>query len=410
MSIGSIQPCEIRERTDPDTGRRLRQLTAARANSYPLYYFTPSVTPDGRFLVFHSERSGWVQLHRLDLRSGEIVQLSDGRTDDSGWAIWCEPHLRGIYNHLSALNGPRREAYYFQDGADGELELRCTALDDLANRVVLRQPGRLAIGQSGCSPRGHLFAFIHADRDLFEARMRAREALTNMGQFGWAGGHNEWRNQVPCTIGVVDTASGAYRDVVELDFHVHHVIFVDDDTLLVNHVRDDSGMWTVKVDGSGQRPLRPRDDGGAICHQVVTERGIYYEANAYPEGERVVRVGRCDPHTGAFDEVHLPEVGYVHTGCDPAGRFLFYEDQQPDGTHRLLAIHHPRDPARFRVEVLRQLPPIGGGQRHHAHPFLAAADRRWLYHTEVVDGFAQICALDVADRVDGHDYWDDYWD
>ena len=111
MSIGVITPGEWTTLTDEATGRTLHRLTSAPANSYPLYYFIPSITPDNRYLVFHSERSGWVQLYRLDLASGEIGQLSDGRTRDAGWAIWCEPRLRGIYNHLSALNGVRNEVY-----------------------------------------------------------------------------------------------------------------------------------------------------------------------------------------------------------------------------------------------------------------------------------------------------------
>ena len=108
MAIGATCPPEWRTITDPQTGRTLRQLTTAPAHSYPLYYFIDTITPDNRTLVFHSERSSGVQLHSLDLESGEIRQLSAGRTRDAGWAIWDEHHLRGIYNHLSALNGARR--------------------------------------------------------------------------------------------------------------------------------------------------------------------------------------------------------------------------------------------------------------------------------------------------------------
>ena len=51
--------------TDPETGRTIRQLTHGPANNYPLYYFIPSITADNRFLILHSERTGWVQLFRL---------------------------------------------------------------------------------------------------------------------------------------------------------------------------------------------------------------------------------------------------------------------------------------------------------------------------------------------------------
>lgn len=387
MTIGSRFPSELKTITDAQTGRTLRQFTSAAANSYPLYYFVDTITPDGGTLIFHSERTGWVQLYKLDLESGEIVQLSDGRTRDAGWAIWCEHRLRGIYNHLAALNGVRREVYYFQDE-----ELRATHLDTLENWVVHAMPGRISIGQSGFSPDGRHYAFIHADRSQFTEALADREALTNMGQ---PVSHEAWRNQLPVVIGLIDTATGGYRDVMTVPFHVHHVFFISNNRLLVNHTQGENGMWTVKIDGSDVRTLRSSSEGnGAVCHQVITANGLFYEANKSVDGERRVWIGRYDLGSDTFHEVPLPNVGYVHTGRDPAGRATFYENQQGTGTHQLLWVHDAF--GQMRVEMLRELTSIIRGQRYHAHPFLSP-DRRWLFFTEVVDGFSQIRALDVAD-------------
>jgi hypothetical protein len=388
MSIGTLHPPEWKNTTDPQTGRTLRQFTSAATNNYPLYYFIDTITPDGGALIFHSERTGWVQLYKLDLESGEIVQLSDGRARDAGWAIWCEHHLRGIYNHLAALNGVRREVYYFQDE-----DLLSTHVDTLENCVVHAMPGRISIGQSGFSPDGRLYAFIHADRDQFIQAIADREALQNMGK---PVNHEAWREQIPVVIGLIDTVTGAYRDVMTVPFHVHHVFFISNDRLLVNHTLGENGMWTVDIDGSNARTLRSSSEGhGAVCHQVITDNGLFYEANETVDGERRVWIGRYDLGNDTFQEVRLPDVGYVHTGRDPAGLATFYENQQGSQGHQLLWVHDPfgSDP---RVEVLRELAPIIRGQRYHAHPFLSP-DRRRLFFTEVVDGFSQIRALDVAD-------------
>ncbi len=72
--------------------------------------------------------------------------------------------------------------------------------------------------------------------------------------------------------------------------------------------------------------------------------------------------------------------------------------------HALLSIHHPHQPDKYELRTLRTLQPIIRGQRYHAHPFLGPA-RQWLYYTEVIDGYSQVCALDVADLVDLDEYW-----
>ena len=398
MAIGDTYASEIKRYDDPETGRTITQYTSEQANSYPLYYFIPSHTADGRYVCFHSERTGYVNLYRLDTESGEIVQLTDGHTRESGWAIWCEPHLRGIYNHLTALNVVTNDAFYFQDE-----EVRSTNLISLKNRHVCDIPGRISIGQTGFSPDGKQFAFIHADREHFTHAYSDREALQNMKRFEWEGGHQGWRNNVPCTISLIDTETGAMTDVIELDYHVHHVFYLDDTRLLVNHPKDTHGMWIVNLDGTGVRTLRPEDEHGSIVHQVVTQDGIYYEAVKRLDDGRENWFGRYDVTTDTWDEVQMEGLGYVHTGFDPAGKFLFFENDNGQ-THQLLSAHHPHDPDRYELRVLKTLTPIQRGQRFHAHPFLSPK-RDQLFYTEVLDGFSQVCSLDVTDLVDLNEYW-----
>jgi hypothetical protein len=389
---------EITTMHDPETGRTIRQFTSGKANNYALYYFSPSITREGDYLVFHSERSGWVELYRMDLKTGEMVQLTDGHTRDSGWMIWCEWHLRGIYNHLSSLNQMRREVYYFQDE-----EVRCTHLDTLQNRQVLQLPGRVPIGQSSFSPDGRHFAFIHADRQTYHSVMTDVEDLGNMR----LGKSINWRNQIPATLGVIDTVTGHYSDIIRLPFHVHHVIWADNSRVIVNHIQNGNGMWIIGMDGSGRRTLRPPDAHGQVVHQVVTANGIFYEAVGEKSASGAHNwLGRYDLATDTFEEVPLPEIdGYMHTGFDPAGKFLFFEEHGK--AHHLFSIHFPHDPARRKIQVLRTLAlyPPPAGQRYHAHPFLSP-DRKWLFHTAPIDGYAQICAIDVSDIVNLNEYWE----
>lgn len=398
--IGDITPSEWSTERDPETGRALTRLTDGSSNSYALYYFVPSVTPDGRFLVFHSERSGEVQLYRLDLATGAIGQLTDGHTRDAGWAVWCEWHLDGIYNHLSAINPVSGEVWYFQDD-----ELRATNVASFANRLVRKLPsGSMPIGQSAFSPDGNWFAYIRADEALFRASLTTREAKTKAGQFRRTPDHQDWRNALPTTLALVDTRTGDEREVTTTGYHFHHVLFVDNDTLLINHPRNVAGMWLINRDGSARRHVRPETAPGAhgamVNHQVITARGVAYEAVAYhSDGSRDTWLGLYDPRRNRFSERLLPTDGYVHVGFDPAGRFDFVENSGK--AHTILTAHAGTNTDMPLVtKVLRTLSsPDHDDQRHHAHPFLAA-DRQRLYFTDwSASGHAQVCALDVSDLV-----------
>jgi hypothetical protein len=183
------------------------------------------------------------------------------------------------------------------------------------------------------------------------------------------------------------------------------VLFIDDETILVNHPRGVAGMWSVRLDGSDIRHLRPAGapgaHGAAINHQVVTARGIAYEAVG-PGSNRMRQTwfGLYHPQNDRWEEALLPIQGYAHVGYDPAGLFGFVENA---GAHHEIVLVKPAIEVGgpLRVEALHALrSPDHNDQRHHAHPALSS-DRRTLFFTDwSPQRFAQICALDVADLVD----------
>ncbi len=375
--IGAVLPPELRETRDALTGRRIRQFTAGTGHSYPLYYFTPSITLDGQYMVIHRIQDGWLNLWRLDLRDGTMVQLTDGTTPEAGWAIWGEMDVQGVYDHLSTLNRVTREIWYF----DG-MGLYATHLDTVRQRQVWDLGDRLCISQNDFSPDGRHFLFVHADRRQYQEAVRLHS---------WDR-HEAWRQTVPVEVGVIHVETGTYRTVAQLPIHLHHAVFVDNESFLLNHVPDRLGMWQMRLDGRDLGALRPADGHGSTCHQSVTARGIWYETinwNATPR----TWVGRFDLATGTWREFAVPQDGYVHIGHDPAGEAAFYEIDGP--SHDLVRVHDPFDQRLRRFEVLCSMapyPPHTGGQRYHAHPFLGP-ERDWLYHTRVVGGVSQVAAV-----------------
>ena len=264
--------------------------------------------------------------------------------------------------------------------------------------------GQTPIGQSAFSPDGRWFAYILTAETQYRALLADREARTAAGTFAWDPDHHgQFRNAVATTLAVVDTATGGQRIVINTDYHFHHVLFVDDQTMLINHPKGVAGMWVVDVDGNGVRHLRPETAPGAhqatVNHQVVTASGIAYEAVAYHgDGSHETYLGRYHPASDRFAEALLPTDGYVHVGFDPAGRFDFVENAGRE--HAILTVHPGKTAASLETRLLRRLSsPDHDQQRFHAHPFLAA-DRKWLYFTDwSPQGFAQICSVEVADLV-----------
>src|SRR5262245_50852243 len=94
-----------RESTDPVTGRRWIQLTHGDAYCYPLYYFGPTLTADGGMLIFHRYRNDEVQNWRLDIATGQAVQLTAATTPNCLWRFWDEPRpATGVRELFSAFS------------------------------------------------------------------------------------------------------------------------------------------------------------------------------------------------------------------------------------------------------------------------------------------------------------------
>ncbi len=75
---GSIFPSEFRELIDESSGLSLWQMTSAGAINHATYFLQPSITPDGRRLIFSSNRGGAMQIYSVeDFPSGPIRQWTD---------------------------------------------------------------------------------------------------------------------------------------------------------------------------------------------------------------------------------------------------------------------------------------------------------------------------------------------
>jgi hypothetical protein len=372
-----MNPSAFTEMTAPETGRRVLQLTSGPGFTYPLYYFIPSITADGRYLIYHRAHENNVQLYRLDLETGESVQLTHGTTAETGWLPWCVESGAGVLDHRGVLNVARGEVIYFDKD-----DVRAVNVATLDDRLLFQlPPDRLAIGQNCVTPDGEWLVYIHHDRGTY-------------GQMILDGYHRNRHLSKNTALCAYHFDTGEHRDLVFINSPIHHVIPYDDRHVIFCHPTTENGMLLTNLDGGWYKHMRTQDaKGGCVCHYINTERGVAYEVLGGSDG---VLAGIYDPFTDHRREWTMPAAfGYTHTGCDPQGRLFFYENSSSE-THdlRLLTRH---DPDEWQM-LAGNWPTYGRGQKSHFHPRLTD-DRQWIIMVagDPASESNHIFALDAAE-------------
>jgi hypothetical protein len=350
----------------PDTGRLVVQLTTGSAQCYPLYYFIPSITRDERFLIYHRAEAGNLQLYRLDLATAESVRLTNATSPDTQWRPWCVSSGHGVLDHRSVLNVARNQVVYF----DGPVARSVDVETRTEETLFELPPDRDAYGQNCCTPDGRWFVYIHVPRG------------------------SVWGQ--PCRgaqVVAYDFDTRRQRTLCEIDSAVFHVTPYDNTHFVVTHPAKGPGMLWLDAESGTCELLR---DG--VVHCPCSQSGIAYEVPA----ER--RLGWIDPLSRRTWEFPMPAVfHYIHTGCDPAGRLLLYEnstDWDRFDTHDMYALARvdPLGDNHTWLRLTGSWPTFVGGQKAHFHPQVTP-DRNWVLFTggDPVHETCHLFLLDISD-------------
>jgi len=362
-------------RAAPGTGRRVVQLTTGAEACYPLYYFTPSISRDGRYLVYHRYENKTVQLWRLNLATAVSLPLTHATGTSTDWRPWQrETGLGGIMDYRSVLNVTRNQVIYFDRNQAHAVDLE-TGHDELLFELP---PGREPIGQNTTTPDGTLLVYIDAA----------------------AGAENNGHPWPGTRLMAYNFDTRQQQTLCTVDNAIHHVLAYDNTHFIVNHPPHHDGIiWTDLTSGQWSE-LRWGDPGirGHSCHQLPTARGIAYEAFG---GGPCAIGGLYDPFTRRRFEFYLPaEFGYTHTGYDPDGRLWFWETTGKLG-HSLWYLEQidARTGGLFKP-LIGNWTVAADKQRGHFHPQVTP-DRHWIMLTGGDDQHhAQVFLLDIADLPD----------
>src|SRR5687768_3968250 len=212
MTVGTTFPSEWREHEDPLTGRHVRQLTDSPAEDYHLYFYNPSVTPDGSYLVFFSERTGISNLFRLDLHSGAIVQLTDAKAVRAEyWPFTAS--IKGVGSCLAAIGNHGREVFYFE-GTD----LCAVEIEGLSHRHLLRLPADRRASMLQANASGETLVFATWDEALFQERSRRAYAGEKFPD-------ERFFQETTSTIVRLNAITGLAEEVLRIEkFWINHVL------------------------------------------------------------------------------------------------------------------------------------------------------------------------------------------
>lgn len=102
--IGRVWPAESKTWVDDSTGYKITQWTT-NCNNWHLYFNIESFI-DCNNAIIYSDRSGSVNLFRLNLKTGSMFQMTDEKEEIHG--LWHLPKYKTIWflcgRHLKALN------------------------------------------------------------------------------------------------------------------------------------------------------------------------------------------------------------------------------------------------------------------------------------------------------------------
>jgi hypothetical protein len=359
----------FKEFTDPVTHRRVIQLTSGPGFCYPLYYFIPSISREGRFLIYHRAHAGEVQLYRLDLFTAESVQLTHADYPHTQWNPWCTDAGKGVLDHRSALNVARDEVIYFNGNEVHSVHIG--TLED--KRIFVLPEDRLATGQNCVSPDGQWFFYIHHDRALYES-------IYGLPGEPLRQGYSYPRHLSKGTkLARFHFDTQEHKTLIMMNAPLHHLHPCGEDHLVFSSRATEPTILYTDYQGGWYTHLRPQtEEGGGTCHYCATQRGIVYEANS-PTG---VIGGIVSPETKQTVEFKLPpDSGYTHAGFDPEGKRFIYERMVKNTDEHDLLFLQVHMPGHDRWEALiGNWPTYGGGQKAHHHPRLVL-NGQWILIT-----------------------------
>lgn len=361
MTVGRTYSPEWRDHLDPLTSRRVRQLTNSSAEDYHLYFYNPSVTPDGKYLIFISERTGVSNLFRLNLQNGVIVQLTDAQPIRAEYWPFTEA-VMGVGACLPSLGNYGHEVFYFE-GRD----LFAVEIESLQQRQVLSVAADRRPSMLQANANGETLVFATWDEALFMER-------SQRAYVGEKFPDERFFQETTSTITRIDAVSGASEEVFcKEKFWINHVHVNPQhrDLILFCHEYSElpDRMWLLDVANRQCEPIPGQGTDEWYQHEFWSRDGqrICFHGGSSRDNTQGF-CGWCSPDGTDYIKAYHSTSGraYAHYNLHSDDQTMVTDGEARPGC---ISKVHLRDGCQeFEILCRHDSYTFGDDQRCHPHP------------------------------------------
>lgn len=311
MHEGRIWPPEWNEYTDHKTGVKILQLTNYKCHSHHLYFTNSGWYDNSRRLLFSSDRENRTNLFSIDLKTGEITQLTDLDPLKPPYEVEflnaCVSQIRNIAcfwygRQLTALNLKTLEKYVLWEMPKG-------FLGDMLNFT--------ADGKYVCA-------------GIFED-LSYRFKVDYL--HGYIGFRETWEARPLSRIMRVSVDSCEAEVVWEERMWIGHVNTSPTQPNLITFCHEgpwdkvDNRIWGLDLETRRVWMIRPREGNESVGHEYWLSDGVHIGYHgSLPDGNKIIGMIRYD-NKNKLEFKTLHETGHTHSNdfsliAGDGGRFI----------------------------------------------------------------------------------------
>ncbi len=249
MAKGDIIFSDIKEYKDEYTGRKVMKLTPDGSLFHSPYFQSKMVSDDNRYVVIAGGTEDERNIYRLDMRNGEILQLTEGP---------------GILDYTPRLMADDKHVIFSREN-----DIVRVNIDTLKEELVYQTPSDWGVGLFSLSPDDRYIV----NTELFKADEVPRTK-------NWDYFRPQCEKRPRCRLIMHDVKKGETRVVYEVDRWLNHAQMRPYDSSTIMFCQEGPGdliiarLWLINSDGSDLRNARPKEKyAGSVTHEYWLDDG-----------------------------------------------------------------------------------------------------------------------------------------